>query len=115
VDVQRLLTGLDVTRMAQRFYPHPEALFVDAAAGTAERAERFTRLWVRKEACVKVSGGRLLPGLRLTVLRPCVIAADPAGTPADSYMVRDLRVPLGFRAAVAAEGACPFSITRHWM
>lgn len=115
VDVQQVLTCLDAARIAQRFYPPTEALFVSAAAGTAERAERFTRLWVRKEACVKVSGGRLLPGLRLTVLRPGVTAPDPAGAPPDSYMVRDFRVPLGFRAAVAAEGARPFSITRHWM
>ena len=101
--------------MAQRFYPPREAQFVSSAAGTAERADRFTKLWVRKEACVKVSGGRLLPGLQLTVLRAGVTAADPSRTSADSYMVRDLRVPLGFRAAVAAEGARPFRITSHLM
>lgn len=115
VDIQRLLTDLDMTRIAQRFYPPREALFVSSAAGTAERADRFTKLWVRKEACVKVSGGRLMPGLQLTVLRAGVTAADPSRTPADSYMVRDMRVPLGFRAAVAAEGVRPFSIIRHWM
>jgi 4'-phosphopantetheinyl transferase len=115
VDVQRLLADLDVTRMAQRFYPPQEALFVRSARGTAEQVDRFTRLWARKEACVKVSGGRLFPGLQLTVLRPGVIGPDMAGTPAAPYLVRDLRVPRGFRAAVAAEGMRPFSITRRWM
>jgi 4'-phosphopantetheinyl transferase len=115
IDIQRLPADADMARMAQRFYPQREALFVSSAAGTAERADRFTKLWVRKEACVKVSGGRLLPGLQLTVLRAGVTAADPSRTSADSYMVRDLRVPLGLRAAVAAEGARPFSITSHLM
>jgi 4'-phosphopantetheinyl transferase len=115
IDVQRLLADLDVTRMARRFYPPREARFVGSAAGPAERVERFTRLWARKEACVKVSGGRLLPGLQLTVLRTGVIAPDLPGTSADSYRVRDLRVPRGFRAAVAAEGTRPFRITRHLM
>jgi len=121
VDIQRLLAHLDVTRMARRFYPPEEARFVSEAAGSDEQAERFTRLWARKEACVKVSGGRLLPGLRLTV-RPagavratCAAGADLAGSPASEYLVRDLRVPRGYRAAVAAEGSDHFSITRHAM
>jgi 4'-phosphopantetheinyl transferase len=115
VDIQRLLAGLDVTRMAERFYPPGEARFVRSAAGSAGQVDRFTRLWARKEACVKVSGGRLLPGLRLTVLRAGVTGADLDGTPAGGYLVRDLRVPRGFRAAVAAEGTRPFSISRRSM
>jgi 4'-phosphopantetheinyl transferase len=115
VDIQRLLADLDVTRLAQRFYPPLEARFVASEAGTAGQVDRFTRLWVRKEACLKVTGGRLLPGLRLEVLGTGGTGADPARTHAGSYLVRDLLVPQGFRAAVAAEGPRPFSITRHWM
>ena len=114
VDIQRLLAGLDVGRMARRFYPPHEARFVTSAGGTTRQVDRFTRLWVRKEACVKVSGGRLLPGLALTVLGTGGTGADLARTPAGPYLVRDLRVPPGFRAAVAAEGTRPFSITCHW-
>jgi 4'-phosphopantetheinyl transferase len=121
VDIQRLLAGLDVTRMARRFYPPEEARFVSAAAETAEQVERFTRLWARKEACVKVSGGRLLPGLRLTVLpagpadTASALGTDLAGSPVNGYQVRDLRVPRGYRAAVAAEGTGLFSITRKFI
>jgi 4'-phosphopantetheinyl transferase len=111
VDIQQLLADLDVTRMARRFYPPDEARFVTSAEGTARQVDRFTRLWVRKEACVKVSGGRLLPGLALTVLGTGGQYADLAQTPAGPYLVRELRVPRGFRAAVAAEGMRPFSIT----
>ena len=115
VDVQRLLADLDVVRMAQRFYPPEEAQFVGSAAEPARQVDRFTLLWVRKEACVKVSGGRLLPGLRRAVLQTCVTGADLAGSPTGPYLVRDLRVPRGFLAAVAAEGTRPFSINRRWM
>jgi 4'-phosphopantetheinyl transferase len=114
VDIQRLLTDLDVARMARRFYPPEEARFV--ASGRAQgRADRYTRLWARKEACVKVAGGRLLPGLALTVLGAGRNGTVPVSAPAGPYLVRDQRVPRGFRAAVAAEGTCPFRITRHGM
>jgi len=115
VDIQRLPADLDVTRMAQRFFPPEEAQFIRSAAGTDGQVDRFTRLWVRKEACVKVSGGRLLPGLQLTVLTAGVTGGVLTGARAGPYLVRDLRVPQGFRAAVAVEGTRPFSITRHWM
>lgn len=62
---------------------------------------------------MKVSGGRLLPGLALTVLGTGGNYADLARTPTGPYLVRELRVPRGFRAAVAAEGMRPFSITCH--
>ncbi len=115
VDIQRLLADLDVTRMARRFYPPQEARFVTSAAGTTRQVDRFTRLWVRKEACVKVSGGRLLPGLQLTVLGTGGNGAGLVSTQEGPHRVRDLRVPPGFRAALAAEGTRPFRITRHWM
>lgn len=115
VDIQRSLAGVDVARMAQRFYPPQEARFVRSATGAAEQLDRFTRLWARKEACVKVSGGRLFPGLRLEVLRGGVTGAYQTGSSAHGYLVRDLRVPSGYQAAVAAEGTRPFRITRRWM
>lgn len=114
VDVQRLLADVDVARMADRFYPPAEALFV-RAAGTAGQVDRFTRLWTRKEACVKVSGGRLLPGMRLTVLGSNVTCADVGGTWSGPCLLRDVRVPPGFRAAVAIEGTRPFRIRRRWL
>lgn len=113
VDIQRVLVNLDAARMARRFYPPDEARFVTSAPGPARQLDRFTRLWARKEACVKVCGGRLVPGLRLTVLGTGGDGADLTRTPQGPYLVRDLRVPRGFRAALAAEGTHPFSITRH--
>jgi 4'-phosphopantetheinyl transferase len=140
IDVQRLLAGVDVTGMAERFYPPADARFVATGRGAADQARRFTRLWTRKEACVKVGGGRLIPGLRLPVCGPDQIGPDegvagqtvagqgvtgqgvtgqvlgpgPAGTPPAPCLVRDVPMPAGFYAAVALEGPLPYRVTRHW-
>jgi len=91
IDVERLPDGRHALRIARRFYPAREAQFVADGAGPDGQADRFTRLWVRKEACVKVPGGRLLPGLAEDMRRP-------------PHWVRDVVAPPGFRAAVAAKG-----------
>jgi 4'-phosphopantetheinyl transferase len=115
VDIQRLPARVDVSRMAARFYPPAEARYVLAAAGAAEQAARFTRLWTRKEACVKVTGGRLIPGLALPAAGSGpVLVSDPGGPLPGPYLVRDVPVPSGFRAAVALEGALPYELSRHW-
>ncbi len=110
VDVQEVLAGLTAARMAERYYSPAEARFVMAGGGPAAQADRFTRLWARKEACLKVTGGRLLPGLAQAVLGTGL--AD--GYQAAAALIRDLRVPRGFRGAVAAEGSAPYRITRRW-
>jgi 4'-phosphopantetheinyl transferase len=110
VDIQEIRPALVAVRMAARFYPPAEARFVMAGGGPGGRADRFTRLWARKEACLKVTGGRLMAGLQQVVLADGVAGGDPDGRP----LIRDLRVPPGFRGAVAAEGAAPYRITRRW-
>jgi 4'-phosphopantetheinyl transferase len=105
IDLQRLLPGVDVTRMAQRFYPPGEARFVVAGRTEADRMSRFVRLWTIKEASVKVDGGRLVPGLRRPAdgtdhLTPCLI--------------RDVPAPPGCYAAVALAGVAPYRVVRLW-
>lgn len=112
VDIQQLLPRLDVTRMAARFYPRQEAEYVASAAGPARQVARFTRLWARKEAYVKVAGGRLLPGLE-QVIPPSGVVVD-GGPPGGPCLVRDVRAPRGYRAAVAAEGTRAYDVISHW-
>jgi 4'-phosphopantetheinyl transferase len=114
VDIQQLLPGLDVTRMAARFYPRQEAEFVASAAGRARQVARYTRLWARKEACVKVAGGRLLPGLEEAIPRTGIVGGGQGGTSPGPCLVRDVRAPRGYRAAVAAEGVYGYDVTRRW-
>ena len=113
VDVQRVESGIDVVRMAGRFYPAAEAGFV-AQAEPAEQVSRFLRLWARKEACVKAGGGLLLAGLRLETPTSGVVS-DPGGPLPGPYLVRDIEVPAGFHGSVAVAGEEPFCLrTRDW-
>lgn len=115
VDIQQVPPGLDPSAMSGRYYPPREASFVAAASGPDQRLARFTRLWARKEACLKVAGGRLVPGLRLPVRgRSPIIVTDPDGPLPGAYLVTDVRAPQGFYAAVAAAGTGPYRMCRRW-
>jgi 4'-phosphopantetheinyl transferase len=104
VDIERLAPGLDVVAMSARFYPPAEAAFVAAGRDESARADRFTRLWSRKEAVVKATGGRLWPNLGIAVSSGDVVScAEPPGR----HRVADVPAPSGFRAAVALAGAAP--------
>jgi 4'-phosphopantetheinyl transferase len=105
VDIQHLVPRLDAVAMSARFYPPAEAAYVATGPDATARAERFTRLWSRKEAVVKAAGGRLWPNLGIAVLGCDVVScADPPG----AHQVADVPAPAGFRAAVALAGAAPF-------
>jgi 4'-phosphopantetheinyl transferase len=112
VDVQAMLPHLDPAALSARYYPPGEAAFVASAGDPARQLGRFVRLWARKEACVKAAGGRLMQGLRLPVHGDVV--QDPSGRVRGRYLVRDVPVPPGFRAAVALEGEQPFRLQRWW-
>jgi len=107
VDVQRVVPGLDVTGMSARFFPPGEAEYVAAGGDAGARADRFARLWVRKEAVVKAAGGRLWPNLRTGVHRRGLVdCTEPAGR----YRVTDVAAPGGYRAAVALAGEAPYAL-----
>lgn len=105
VDVQQVRRDVDPARLAVRYYPPNEAYSVISAA---DPAARFAQLWSRKEACVKVGGGRLIPSLRWPG------TGDEITGPASSYHVHDLDVPNGFHGAVAAAGSAPFRLVPGW-
>jgi 4'-phosphopantetheinyl transferase len=104
VDVQRV-RSLDVTRMSARYYPAGEARYVAAGHAPDARRRRFFTLWARKEACLKATGGRLIPGLAVPVHRTGVVRDGTV-----RYVVRDVPVPDGYFAAVALVGPEAFRI-----
>ncbi|HEY1918621.1 MAG TPA: 4'-phosphopantetheinyl transferase superfamily protein [Streptosporangiaceae bacterium] len=124
VDIQNVLASLDTVALAARYFPADEAGYVAAGGDARGQAERFTGLWVRKEAVVKAAGSRLFPNLKIAVSgRDVVRCAEPAG----SYRVADVAanvaatageaadvageaVAAGFRAAVALAGSAPFVV-----
>jgi len=128
VDVQRVLPRMDAGAMANRYFPPEEARFVRAAADAEDRAERFARLWARKEALVKAHGGRLMQGLRIPVrdlgpgtgerpprLRHPGGPGDPRDAWSRGYRITDVPAPRGYRAAVALGGPGGYRVDwRRW-
>jgi 4'-phosphopantetheinyl transferase len=115
VDVQKLLPDLDPVAMAARFFPPMEARFVAAAGDGDGRADRFGRLWTRKEACLKACGGTLAQGLALPVQGSGdIIVSHPGGALPGPFVVRDVAVPAGFRASVALEGTGGYRLVCRW-
>lgn len=139
VDVQAAIPADRAVRLAARYFPPAEARLV-ATARAGQRADLFTGLWARKEAVVKAAGGRLVEGLAVavrdadraggaavssaavsgtivsdgTVSRGGVSdGATPRAGATAGWWVRDLPVPHGYRAAVAADGAYPFPVVLH--
>lgn len=110
VDVQARPARLDAIRISARFFPATEARFI-AAGDPGEQADRFTTLWARKEACVKAAGGRLTQGLPMPVHGPGSGIVVRCGE--IPFLVRDLPVPAGFRAAVALAGIPEFRTMQH--
>ncbi len=116
VDVQRVLPipRLNATAMAERYFPPEEARFVRETADPDSRADRFARLWARKEALVKAHGGRLTQGLRIPLLDSSTgTGTHPADAWSHDYRVTDVPAPRGYRAAVALSGTEPFRVTPH--
>lgn len=115
VDVQHLPSGLDPVAMAGRRYPADEAAYVATAADHAGRLDRFVALWARKEACVKAAGGKLAEGLTLPVGGDSpVCAVRPGGPLPGPFLITDIPVPLGYRAAVALNGDDPYDVVCRW-
>jgi 4'-phosphopantetheinyl transferase len=113
VDVQDRPPGLDVARMAARYFPPDEARYVATAAGPDAAARRFLRLWTRKEACVKVAGGKLIPGLALRVRgRRRVVVDHPELLPGPC-LVCDVPAEPGWHGALAVAGTAAFRVRRH--
>ena len=122
VDIQQVPAGLDPVAMSGRYYPPLEASFVAAADRPQRQLARFLRLWTRKEACLKVAGDRLIPGLKLPVRGSGtgsgssgpIIVADPGGPLPGPYLVTDVQAPPGFYASVAIAGAEPYRVRKRW-
>jgi 4'-phosphopantetheinyl transferase len=121
VDVQALTFATDPEAMSRRYYPASEAHYVAAARTAPGRLGRFVRLWTRKEACVKVAGGRLMQGMKLPVHAPAgdgarqrtILVHDPDGPLPGPYLVRDVPAPAGYRAAVAVGGDRWYAVSRR--
>ena len=117
LDVQHLLHHTDPVAMAARYFLPAEARHVADGPDADQRAERFARLWARKEACVKAAGSTLARGLQLPVhgdgAAEAVVVGEPGRALPGPFRVTDVAVGPGFRGSVALVGADPFEVVSH--
>ena len=94
--------GVDVQRRPERVARtllhglHPDEATSLTIASSQDRAARYTRCWVRKEAVLKAEG----VGLGHGTTTPAV-GVDPVPAPVEGWRLHDLPDPPGFAGAVA--------------
>lgn len=108
VDLERIRSDIEVVKLSERYFATSEHAVIMQSA-QEERAAKFFRYWVAKEAVLKAQG------IGLQALHQCEILlgterADaevlvPEGSPLHSnWRVRPLFCGEGWEAAVAAQG-----------
>lgn len=114
IDIERIRHGVDVLRLAERFFTPAEARHL-LERGEKNRLVEFFRLWTRKEALVKLLGLGVPGGLHRYSVLPGAdgrLVVEPAGSdaglPRAERTARDLQAPKGYAAAisVACEEPC---------
>lgn len=107
VDIEHMRGDFDVLPLAREYFSAAEASACDALTGAAQR-DRFYRLWVCKEACLKGSGAGIAEDLaRLDmslILRETQIEIEHANR---RWTVVSLDGPAGYAAAVAVDAIAP--------
>ena len=108
VDLERIRSDVEVAKLSERYFaPSEHAAIMQSTQ--EQRAAKFFRYWVAKEAVLKAQG------IGLQALSQCeiLLGADgvgakvlvPAGSPLqDNWRVRLLSCDEGWEAAVAARG-----------
>ncbi|MEW2283272.1 4'-phosphopantetheinyl transferase superfamily protein [Streptomyces sp. NPDC047841] len=94
VDVEAAPPAGTAGELAAMLHPRERAEL--AALPPAERGEAFLRCWTRKEACLKGLGAGLTHGIE----EPYVGGGEVPGAVA-GWRLADVRIPAGYRAAVA--------------
>lgn len=119
VDIERMKGDRSFLKLAERFFSTRE--YDELSALPAELImEGFYACWTRKEAYLKAIGTGLATPLNAfdVTLKPGDPPAltgqrlDPAEP--DRWVLRDLEVPAGYRAAVATGWKSPVIIVRHY-
>ena len=101
VDIEKIDPSRALERLARRFY-HPEE---NLALGEIISAEKFFRVWTRKEAYLKLEGG----GIDRELREFSVLESAPPGT-----VLVSLDGPVGYAAALATYGTRAARMECHY-
>ena len=109
VDLERIRSDIEVAKLSERYFAPSEHATIMMQSTHEQRAARFFRYWVAKEAVLKAQG------IGLRALSQCEILMGPDGVGTDvlaptespdehNWGVRLLSCDEGWEAAVAARG-----------
>ncbi len=101
IDVEREGRRSDFRAIAARFFASQERVFLEQE----ETEERFLQLWTRKEAVLKAAGTGLAGGMETFCVASRDGWHDGLVFEERGYVVRDIAVPEGYRAALAVLAA----------
>ncbi|MEO7216733.1 MAG: 4'-phosphopantetheinyl transferase superfamily protein [Gemmatimonadaceae bacterium] len=112
IDIEVVRSKLDVDQIAERFFSPEERRIV---AEAPDKADTFVRIWVRKEAYLKGIGRGIGTDLTVVTVSPEGEVAPVEGPDQgeDEWIVREVPVPAGYRAAVATPGVLRLSMRRY--
>ena len=105
IDVERIQPRTGIEQIAARYFQDDEVRFLRALPPDSKR-RAFFELWTTKEAAMKADGGGLWLSLSSVVIdRPAAVGHAPVRCTVNgrAWLVRPLRVPDGYCAAVATE------------
>jgi 4'-phosphopantetheinyl transferase len=94
VDVERPVPGPAWRELSSLLHPTERRELEHAGPGL--RAKALSRVWTRKEACLKATGAGLMHGLSEPYVGAGPVPASPAG-----WIVRDIALGGGHTAAIA--------------
>jgi 4'-phosphopantetheinyl transferase len=105
VDVEAVQPDIEGFEIASEHFTASEAAWIAAADGGLERAQRFTRLWTRKEAVLKATGKGIVEGLNSFDISNASTATVRIGLSREvdqvTLYVRDLSMESGIYGAIA--------------
>jgi 4'-phosphopantetheinyl transferase len=110
VDIERRRHVVEADRIVRQFCSPAERQAFQRL-DQSERAEAFIPWWTRKEAFVKGLGRVMLPPLSWCSLNPdpkspaSLLDLRAVGEDSRNWVVQDIRVPDGYRAAMAVRGS----------
>lgn len=119
VDIERIRSIKDMTRLAERFFSYRENMTLSKLSESQKKAG-FFNCWTRKEAFIKATGDGL--AMPLDKFDVSLAPGEPAGllridgdaSKASEWDIQDLNVSPGFTAAFAVKGRAGNVKCRQW-
>jgi 4'-phosphopantetheinyl transferase len=106
IDIERIDPLLNHMEIAQKYFTLDEISYITTSLDTDKIAEKFYRIWTRKEALLKSIGTGLLPNLNeMNVLKEGIsVALEPSMRKSEIISITDIAIHKDYGSAIAHTG-----------